>query len=71
MDYRAAHCPEENIGSIVNEESPSNGHMTDELELFETTNGSCEGIDVDHACLGYNSIPLFGIICLVFVSAGK
>jgi hypothetical protein len=35
MDYRAAHCPEEDVGSIVNEESPSNGHMADEMRLFE------------------------------------
>ena len=35
MDYRAAHCPEEDVGSIVSEESPSNGHMADEVELFE------------------------------------
>ena len=39
MDYRAAHCPEENMGSIVNDESPSNGHMADEVELFERLMG--------------------------------
>ncbi len=39
MDYRAAHCPEENIGSIVGEENPSNGHMADEVELFERLMG--------------------------------
>ena len=35
MNYRAAHCPEGGIGSIVTEESPSNSHMADEVELFE------------------------------------
>jgi hypothetical protein len=35
MDYRAAHSPEESLGSIGSDESPSNGHMTDEVELFE------------------------------------
>ena len=39
MDYRAAHCPEENIGSIVTDEEPSNGYMTDEVELFERSMG--------------------------------
>ena len=39
MDYRAAHSPEENIGSIVNDESPSNSHMADEIELFERLMG--------------------------------
>lgn len=39
MDYRAAHCPEENIGSIVNDESPSNSHVADEVELFERLMG--------------------------------
>ena len=39
MDYRAAHCPEQDVGSIVTDESPSNGHMTDEVELFERLMG--------------------------------
>ena len=39
MDYRAAHCPDESVGSIVNDESPSNSHVTDEVELFERLMG--------------------------------
>lgn len=39
MDYRAAHCLEDIIGSIVNDESPSNSHMADEIELFERLMG--------------------------------
>jgi hypothetical protein len=39
MSYRAAHCPEETMGAIVTEESPSNSHMADEVELFERLMG--------------------------------
>ena len=39
MDCRAAHCPEEELGTIVSEESPSNGHMADEVEMFERLMG--------------------------------
>jgi hypothetical protein len=35
LGYRAAHYPEESVGSIVSDEGPSNGHMADEVELFE------------------------------------
>ena len=39
MSYRAAHCPEEDVGSIVNDQNPSNGHMAGEIELFERLMG--------------------------------
>ena len=39
MDYRAAHCPQEDVGSIVTEDSPSNSHVADEVELFERLMG--------------------------------